>query len=237
MGTKHHGVSSYRYNIQYNMTIVNKKMMNGDVFMAFRDDYQLFNQAIDEGVLPETKKFMTLVKKAEQEPSEKLVKSLQDEYLKLEKKWRKEHDDETYELYLTTLWRKIGLIEQELNQQLNEKRTKWDIFREMARSNEWVEVVKLIDEFEKIDDNNYRKIEPDYFQSLEDPKKIKGFTELIALNHFTIKDKEVSKEQKDQLLKIFNKIVDEEWKTEEAWSKGSELLQLVSSFKKTLTKK
>lgn len=71
----------------------------------------------------------------------------------------------------------------------------------------------------------------------EQTNEIPGLPELISLNQFSINGNLVEQDEKDMIIKIINMMLNEEWQDGDVWTKGTELLKLVTRLKKELKSK
>lgn len=71
----------------------------------------------------------------------------------------------------------------------------------------------------------------------EDSKEIPGLSELISLNQFSIDGNLVEQEEKDMIIRIINTMLNEEWEDGDIWTKGSDLLKMVTRLKRQLKSK
>lgn len=67
----------------------------------------------------------------------------------------------------------------------------------------------------------------------EKKEMLTGLAETIAINSFTINGKKATKEQKEQIINLFNAIINATWNEETKLQEGMEIINIVDVFKKS----
>ncbi|MEG0900257.1 MAG: helix-turn-helix transcriptional regulator [Oscillospiraceae bacterium] len=68
----------------------------------------------------------------------------------------------------------------------------------------------------------------------EKKEMLTGFAETIAINSFTINGKKVTKDQKEQIINLFNSIINATWNEETKLQEGMQIINIVDNVKKSL---
>lgn len=69
--------------------------------------------------------------------------------------------------------------------------------------------------------------------NIKKKEMLTGLAETIAINSFTINGKKATKEQKEQIIDLFNAIINATWNEETKLQEGMEIINIVDVFKKS----